>query len=38
MVPREVERVDINLVQISPTPASLPDDPYDVALMLENMQ
>jgi Fe-S-cluster-containing dehydrogenase component len=35
MVPREVERVDVNLVQIAATPATLPDDPYDVALMLE---
>lgn len=37
MVPREVERVNIDLVQISPTPAPLPEDPYDVALMLEDM-
>jgi hypothetical protein len=35
MVPREVERVDIDLVQITPTPSALPEDPYDVALMLE---
>jgi Fe-S-cluster-containing dehydrogenase component len=35
MVPREVERVDVKLVQITSTPAALPDDPYDVALMLE---
>lgn len=35
MVPREVERVDVELVQITSTPAALPDDPYDVALMLE---
>jgi ferredoxin len=35
MVPREVERVDIDLVQIAPTPSALPEDPYDVALMLE---
>ena len=35
MVPREVERVNIDLVQITPTPAPLPEDPYDVALMLE---
>jgi len=34
MVPRQVERVDVGLVQISPTPTPLPDDPYDVALML----
>jgi Fe-S-cluster-containing dehydrogenase component len=36
MVPPEVERVDINLVQIANTDAALPRDPYDVALMLEN--
>jgi hypothetical protein len=36
MVPREVERVDVELVQITTTPVSLPDDPYDVALMLED--
>ena len=36
MVPREVERVDVKLVQITSTPAVLPDDPYDVALMLED--
>jgi len=35
MVPRAVERVDVNLVQISSTPTPLPEDPYDVALMLE---
>ena len=35
MVPRDVERVDINLIQITPTPSALPEDPYDVALMLE---
>ena len=34
MVPRQVERVDVGLVQISSTPTPLPDDPYDVALML----
>jgi len=38
MVPRAVERVNIDLVQIKPTPASLPVDPYDVALMLEVLQ
>ena len=38
MVPREVERVNIDLVQIEPTPAPLPDDPYDVALMLEEVR
>ena len=38
MVPREVNRVDINLIQIAPTPKALPPDPYDVALMLEMMQ
>jgi Fe-S-cluster-containing dehydrogenase component len=36
MVPREVERVDVELVQITATPVSLPEDPYDVALMLED--
>jgi Fe-S-cluster-containing dehydrogenase component len=35
MVPREVERIDIGLVQIQSTPKQLPEDPYDVALMLE---
>lgn len=35
MVPREVERVNVELVQIQSTPKALPDDPYDVALMLE---
>jgi Fe-S-cluster-containing dehydrogenase component len=35
MVPREVERVDVELVQITSTPAALRDDPYDIALMLE---
>ena len=35
VVPREVERVNVGLVQISPTPAALPEDPYDVAMMLE---
>lgn len=38
MVPREIERVNVELVQIAPTPASLPDDPYDVALMLEEVE
>jgi ferredoxin len=38
MVPREVERVDIDLVQLAATPVTLPDDPYDVALMLEDAQ
>jgi len=37
MVPREVEQVNVDLVQISSTPAALPDDPYDVALMLEEV-
>ncbi len=36
MVPREVERVSVELVQITSTPTALPDDPYDVALMLED--
>jgi Fe-S-cluster-containing dehydrogenase component len=35
MVPREVERMDVSLVQITSTPAALADDPYDSALMLE---
>lgn len=35
MVPREVERVDGGLVQLQPTPKALPQDPYDIALMLE---
>jgi Fe-S-cluster-containing dehydrogenase component len=35
MVPREVERVSVELVQIETTPKPLPEDPYDVALMLE---
>jgi Fe-S-cluster-containing dehydrogenase component len=35
MVPREVERVHVDLIQIATTPAALPVDPYDVALMLE---
>jgi Fe-S-cluster-containing dehydrogenase component len=37
MVPREVERVNVDLVQVAATPASLPVDPYDVALMLEEV-
>ena len=37
MVPREITRVDVSLVQIASTPSSLPEDPYDVALMLEGM-
>jgi Fe-S-cluster-containing dehydrogenase component len=37
MVPKEVERINIDLVQIASTPASLREDPYDVALMLEEM-
>ena len=37
IVPREVTRVNVELVQISPTPSALSDDPYDVALMLENV-
>jgi Fe-S-cluster-containing dehydrogenase component len=35
IVPREVEQVNVQLVQISGTPSGLPEDPYDVALMLE---
>lgn len=38
MVPHEVERVDVELVQITPTPAPLPRDPYDVGLMLEEVR
>ncbi len=38
MVPREVTRVEIELVQIHTTPSALPNDPYDVALMLEGME
>jgi Fe-S-cluster-containing dehydrogenase component len=34
MVPPEVTRVDIGLIQIETTAAALPSDPYDVALML----
>ena len=37
MVPREVTRVDIGLVQIHTTPLAPKNDPYDVALMLEGM-
>jgi Fe-S-cluster-containing dehydrogenase component len=36
MVPREVEQVNVDLVQISSNPNALPGDPYDVALMLED--
>jgi Fe-S-cluster-containing dehydrogenase component len=36
MVPPELTRVDIGLIQIQTTAAALPSDPYDVALMLEN--
>jgi ferredoxin len=35
IVPREVEQVNVQLVQISGTPSGLREDPYDVALMLE---
>lgn len=35
IVPREVEQVNVQLVQISATPSGLAEDPYDVALMLE---
>ncbi len=38
MVPREVTRVDVDLVQIRTTAPALPKDPYDVALMLEEIQ
>jgi Fe-S-cluster-containing dehydrogenase component len=37
MVPREVKKVEIGLVQINTTPSALPNDPYDIALMLEEM-
>ena len=37
IVPREVTRVEIGLVQIHTTPSALKNDPYDVALMLEGM-
>jgi hypothetical protein len=30
-----VTRVEIGLVQINTTPPALPNNPYDVALMLE---
>jgi hypothetical protein len=30
-----VEQVNVQLVQIAGTPATLREDPYDVALMLE---
>lgn len=36
MVPREVEQVNVDLIQISSTPTALQDAPYDVALMLED--
>ena len=38
MVPREVTKVDIGLVQIQSTPSTLRNDPYDVALMLEGIE
>ena len=38
IVPREVKRIEIGLVQIRSTPQALPSDPYDVALMLEEIQ
>jgi Fe-S-cluster-containing dehydrogenase component len=38
IVPREVDRVEVKLVQIESTPVALPPDPYDVALMLETMK
>ena len=38
IVPREVTRVDIGLVQIGSAPSTLQNDPYDVALMLERME
>jgi Fe-S-cluster-containing dehydrogenase component len=37
IVPKEVERVNVDLIQIASTPAPLPEDPYDVALMLEEV-
>jgi Fe-S-cluster-containing dehydrogenase component len=36
MVPREVEQVSVDLVQISSNPNASQDDPYDIALMLED--
>jgi Fe-S-cluster-containing dehydrogenase component len=38
IVPREITKVDIGLVQIQATPTALQMDPYDVALMLEGME
>ena len=38
MVPREVTRFEVGLVQIQTTAAALPSDPYDVALMLESWE
>ena len=38
MVPREVTRVEIGLVQIHSIPSTLRNDPYDVALMLEGIE
>ena len=38
MVPREVTRVEIGLVQIEMTPKALSTDLFDVALMLEGME
>ena len=38
MVPREVTRVEVGLVQIGSTPSTLRNDPYDVALMLEGIE
>ncbi len=38
IVPHQVERVHVELMQISPTPSALPEDPYDVALMLESVE
>ncbi|HEY1213306.1 MAG TPA: 4Fe-4S dicluster domain-containing protein [Bryobacteraceae bacterium] len=38
MTPREVQRVEVGLVQLQTTPLALPPDPYDVAQMLEGIE
>jgi len=37
MVPRDVERIEIDLVQIASASAAQTVDPYDIALMLESL-
>ena len=37
VVPRAVRQVNVELVQIAPTPAALTENPYDVAAMLEDV-